>query len=444
MNREEKEDMFLKRRMKNNDDIPKNIDDAIEFTLNSLKDKSFKCDNDTEKSSSDKKKLIKWVAAAMITVTIVGVGEKSFDVSAKIAGFFEEISTRKITSRKGEEFGTSVGSTISKDGYDVTLQRIISESNSIKAVYEIKGENPWEIGQEDLKVAVNGKFIDSKRANDDYIFLDKDKGLLIINLITEEKLPSKYELTTALSKGSSEWSYKVNVDSTKLLNSTNTISNKKVTKGKDFDVVYNEVVVSPMEIKASIDIEITNSLSYDKEKDMIGFIAKDENGRILDNHLSGVGIQEENKIKYMLSIMDYDEIPKSLEFIPYIVHSVDKGDLEQVDIKDFQKEIANDEENYFKILAINEDDMSFKVKVNTSSDFRVNLANTVSFVSDNGDEAFLSWRSILNLRNPISDGSYELVYEKHSKDHRYELRLPKSISKMYRVLQENKITIDLR
>lgn len=444
MNREEKEDMFLKRKMKNNDDIPKNIDDAIEFTLNSLDERNFNSDANTEKSSRDKNRLIKWVAAAIVVVTIVGVGEKSFNVSAKIAGFFEEISTKKITSRKGGEFGTNVGSTISKDGYDITLQRIISESNSIKAVYEIKGENPWEVGQEDLKIAVNGRFVHSKRVSDDYISLDKDKGILIINLITEEELPSKYELTSTLSKENCEWSYKVNVDSTKLLNSTNTISNKKVTKGKDFNVIYNEVVVSPMEIKASIDIEITNSLSYDKEKDIIGFVVKDEKGRILDSHFSGSGIEEENKINYMLSTMDYDEIPRSLEVIPYIVHSVDKDHLEQMDIKDFQKKISNDEENYFEILSISEDEQSFKVEVKTCDDLRVNLANTISFVSDSGDEAFLSCRSILNLRNPVSDGSYELLYEKHSKDEKYKLQLPKSISTMYHVLKENKINIDLR
>ena len=42
MNREEKEDAFLRTRFKNNGDIPKEIDDAIETTLNSIKDGSFK------------------------------------------------------------------------------------------------------------------------------------------------------------------------------------------------------------------------------------------------------------------------------------------------------------------------------------------------------------------------------------------------------------------
>ena len=171
---------------------------------------------------------------------------------------------------------------------------------------------------------------------------------------------------------------------------------------------------------------------------------KDEKGRILDSHFSGSGIKEENKINYMLSTMDYDEIPRSLEVIPYIVHSVDKDHLEQMDIKDFQKKISNDEENYFEILSISEDEQSFKVEVKTCDDLRVNLANTISFVSDSGDEAFLSCRSILNLRNPVSDGSYELLYEKHSKDEKYKLQLPKSISTMYHVLKENKINIDLR
>ena len=193
MNREEKEDAFLRTRFKNNGDIPKEIDDAIETTLNSIKDGSFKNEENGKRNNIDKKKVIKWLAAALVTITIIGVGEKSFDVSAKISGFFEEISTRKIISTKGEEFGTMVGSTLSKDGYDVTLQRIISESNSIKVVYAIKGEKPWELGKGDLKVYINGSFIDSKRASDDYIKLDNDKGLLIINLATEEELPSKYE-----------------------------------------------------------------------------------------------------------------------------------------------------------------------------------------------------------------------------------------------------------
>ncbi|UFH64089.1 DUF4179 domain-containing protein [Clostridium cadaveris] len=444
MNREEKEDAFLRTRFKNNGDIPKEIDDAIETTLNSIKDGSFKNEENGKRNNIDKKKVIKWLAAALVTITIIGVGEKSFDVSAKISGFFEEISTRKIISSKGEEFGTMVGSTLSKDGYDVTLQRIISESNSIKVVYAIKGEKPWELGKGDLKVYINGSFIDSKRASDDYIKLDNDKGLLIINLATEEELPSKYELTSTLSKGKSEWVYKVNIDSTKLLNSTKNISDKKVTKGKNYDVIYNEVVASPMEIKASINVEFKNSSDHYNKNDIIGFVVKNEDGRILDNHLSGSGILEENRISYMLSIMDYDDIPTSLELIPYIIHTVDKDDLEQVGIKNFQKEIVNNEENYFKIISITEDEQCFKVEVKASGELIGNLANTISFIGNNGDEAFLSWSSILNLRNPSSEGSYTLVYEKHSNDEEYKLQLPKSISTMYDVLQENKTNINLR
>ena len=414
MNREEKEDAFLRTRFKNNGDIPKEIDDAIETTLNSIKDGSFKNEENGKRNNIDKKKVIKWLAAALVTITIIGVGE--------ISGFFEEISTRKIISTKGEEFGTMVGSTLSKDGYDVTLQRIISESNSIKVVYAIKGEKPWELGKGDLKVYINGSFIDSKRASDDYIKLDNDKGLLIINLATEEELPSKYELTSTLSKGKSEWVYKVNIDSTKLLNSTKNISDKKVTKGKNYDVIYNEVVASPMEIKASINVEFKNSSDHYNKNDIIGFVVKNEDGRILDNHLSGSGILEENRISY---------IPTSLELIPYIIHTVDKDDLEQVGIKNFQKEIVNNEENYFKIISITEDEQCFKVEVKASGELIGNLANTISFIGNNGDEAFLSWSSILNLRNPSSEGSYTLVYEKHSNDEEYKLQLPKSISTMY-------------
>ena len=247
-----------------------------------------------------------------------------------------------------------------------------------------------------------------------------------------------------MSKGKSEWVYKVNIDSTKLLNSTKNISDKKVTKGKNYDVIYNEVVASPMEIKASINVEFKNSSDHYNKNDIIGFVVKNEDGRILDNHLSGSGILEENRISYMLSIMDYDDIPTSLELIPYIIHTVDKDDLEQVGIKNFQKEIVNNEENYFKIISITEDEQCFKVEVKASGELIGNLANTISFIGNNGDEAFLSWSSILNLRNPSSEGSYTLVYEKHSNDEEYKLQLPKSISTMYDVLQENKTNINLR
>lgn len=255
---------------------------------------------------------------------------------------------------------------------------------------------------------------------------------------------SKYELTSTLSKGKSEWGHKVNVDSTKLLNNTNNISDKKVTKGKDYDVIYNEVVVSPMEIKASINVEFKNSSDHYNKNDIVGFVVKNENGRILDNYLSGAGILEENRISYMLSIMDYDDIPISLELIPYIVHTIDKEDLEHVEIKNFQKEIVNNEENYFKIISITEDEQCFKVDVKASGDLRVNLANNLSFIGNRNGKAFLSWSSILNLRNPSSEGSYTLIYEKHSKDEEYKLQLPKSISTMYDVLLENKTNIDLR
>lgn len=443
MSKDSKEDLFLRNMAKKESiNVPKEIDDIIENTLADLPDKK---DEKKINNHGKRKRLIRGLTAAVLTIVVIGWGEKTFNVSAQVSRFLEGINHKKIISPIGEKYAQSVGEVIEKDGYKVTLQKVLSDKESLKAVYEIEGESPETVSLQDSDIFINGNKAVKTSLSGSYFSVGKNKGLFVINAILAEELPEKYEFQSSLCKDEKKWTFKVDVNSSRLIKDTKIVLKDHEETGNQLSVNYKKVMVSPIETKAWIDVKFKDEIIKNKilkDDVSIGFIVKDQEGRTVDNHITGSWDTSKNEISYLLTTMDYDDMPKTLEIIPYIIDIKTEDELQLASMKEIIGKELLGEENSFIIEEISEDVDKFTVKIKAKGMFTEQIASTLRFISEDDDKGFLTWNSILKLREP-SKNQYELVYTKNEKNKDYKIQIPKDINNMYKVLKDNKTFIEI-